>query len=83
MAVSTCVKCGGHQFEMVVGSPMKANYKQNYLQCTVCGGVAGVVGFYDAGVMLEKQAKQITALSSDVDELRSMLVSIINAMRSR
>ena len=55
MAQSTCVKCSGVRFEMkeaphVVGTDLR----WFLLQCTDCGGVAGVVDFFPNTALLKR-----------------------------
>ena len=59
MAISTCVKCGGHSFEVKEKSPVGSGYKLIFIQCSSCGGVVGVTEFYNTGALLEKLAKKL------------------------
>lgn len=59
MATSTCVKCGGHSFEMVEQEPKNATYKFHFVQCTSCGGVVGVTDFYNVPQMLIRLGKKL------------------------
>lgn len=54
MAQSTCVKCGGHSFELKEQEPARSNFKYNFIQCSGCGGVAGVVEVHYNTVLLQK-----------------------------
>ena len=49
MAVSTCIKCGEeNQFEVVLKESIPgANYKLAFVQCARCGGVVGVLDYYN------------------------------------
>jgi uncharacterized Zn finger protein len=49
MAVSTCVKCGEKdQFEVVLKESIPGtNYKLAFVQCARCGGVVGVLDYYN------------------------------------
>jgi hypothetical protein len=54
---STCVKCGKSSFEVVVDEPSGSQYKLVYVQCSFCGGVAGVLPYIHTNGLLEKQGK--------------------------
>jgi predicted nucleic-acid-binding Zn-ribbon protein len=59
MALSTCVKCGHHFFEVSEAEPNGSQFKLMFVQCASCGGVVGVTEYYNAGAMLEKLAKKL------------------------
>jgi hypothetical protein len=52
MAVSTCIKCGGHFFENKVVTPKDSNFNLTFVQCVTCGGVVGVIDCYNIGAEL-------------------------------
>jgi hypothetical protein len=43
MTASTCVKCGGHSFELVPFTPLGASNKLTIVQCSGCGAAIGVL----------------------------------------
>jgi hypothetical protein len=43
MAVSTCIKCGGHGFELALFTPLGESHKLTMVQCAVCGTPVGVM----------------------------------------
>ena len=55
MSVSTCVTCGTQdQFEVVLKESMPGtNYKLAFVQCARCGGVVGVLDYYNISQRLE------------------------------
>lgn len=55
MPEPTCVKCGNNTFELVESSPLGSNFKFLFLQCSSCGGVAGVLDYLNIGSMLTEQ----------------------------
>ena len=55
MPEPTCVKCGNKTFELAESSPLGSNFKFLFLQCSSCGGVAGVLDFLNIGSMLTEQ----------------------------
>jgi predicted nucleic acid-binding Zn-ribbon protein len=54
MAMSTCMKCGNHTFEMVEREPRGSRFKLMFVQCTMCGGVVGVMDYYNIGAQTEQ-----------------------------
>ena len=59
MAMSTCVKCGNSSFEVKENSPSKSNYKLMFIQCSSCGGVVGVMDYFNIGDFVVKIAKKL------------------------
>ena len=43
MAVSTCIKCDGHSFELALFTPLGEDQKLAMVQCANCGTPVGVV----------------------------------------
>jgi len=43
MAVSTCIRCGGHSFELALFTPLGESHKLTMVQCANCGAPVGVV----------------------------------------
>ena len=43
MASSTCIKCGHTTFEMAESAISGLRFKRDFLQCSKCGGVVGVI----------------------------------------
>ena len=53
MAESTCVRCGGTEFEEVLKSDVKGADKAiSFVQCANCGGVIAAKGFLDVEHMI-------------------------------
>jgi predicted nucleic-acid-binding Zn-ribbon protein len=59
MAQPTCVKCGNTSFETRAYSPVGANFKLTFVQCTMCGGVIGVMDFYNIGQLIHDLATKL------------------------
>jgi hypothetical protein len=60
MATSTCVKCDGSTFEMVEQKHIRGTaWKWMFIQCTGCGGVVGVVDYFNVGAALQKIAAKL------------------------
>lgn len=43
MAVSTCIKCEGHSFELALFTPLGESHKLTMVQCANCGTPIGVM----------------------------------------
>ena len=63
MAVSTCIKCGGHGFELALFSPLGESRKLTVVQCSQCGTPIGVMD-PATGPQIEALKKQV----ADIDE---------------
>ncbi len=59
MASSTCVKCGSTSFEIKANSPSGSLIQFMFVQCSRCGGVVGVTGFYDSETTIRKIAEKL------------------------
>lgn len=66
MAWSTCVKCGGTSFEIVETEPSGSNYKLLFVQCSSCGGVIGVLDWYNIGARTFELEKKIDDLTQNL-----------------
>ena len=44
MAVSTCIKCSGHSFELALFTPLGDSRKLTIVQCSMCGTPVGCHG---------------------------------------
>jgi hypothetical protein len=43
MAITSCSKCNGHSFELVILTPVGTQQKLNMVQCTDCGTPIAVI----------------------------------------
>lgn len=59
MALSTCVKCGQHAFEVKEAEPSGSNFNLFFVQCSSCGVVVGVTDYYNIGATLELLAQKL------------------------
>ena len=59
MATSNCTKCGNTQFEVKVVEPGESNFKFNFVQCTGCGGVVGVLDYWNIGELIHQLAEEL------------------------
>jgi hypothetical protein len=72
MAVSTCIKCDGHSFELALFTPLGESHKLTMVQCANCGTPVGVT---DAG-----SRAAIEALQDKVAAIDDGLTRIANAL---
>ena len=59
MALSTCGKCENRFFEVVQSGPSNSNFKLNFVQCSRCGNVVGVLDFYNIGQLIRDLATKL------------------------
>ncbi|HEB36002.1 hypothetical protein LCGC14_1696520 [marine sediment metagenome] len=59
MANSICTKCDNNHFELKEVSPRDSEFILYFVQCTSCGGVIGVIDFYNIGELIHQLAKQL------------------------
>lgn len=55
MAITSCAKCGTHFFEVKQVEPHGSDYKINFVQCSKCGTVVGVMDVENIGEVLKMQ----------------------------
>lgn len=79
MAISKCVKCENSFFELKEVNVQGARFKLNFIQCTSCGGVVGVVPYYDPGV----EAHQVNAKIDEIKTAISRIEDDIDYIQSR
>jgi hypothetical protein len=72
MAVSTCIKCSGHSFELVRFTPVGESHKLTMVQCAGCGTPIGVLDL--------TTAPQIDALKHQVAAIDDRLTRIAKAL---
>ncbi len=59
MASSTCIKCGSTRFEIKENSPTGSRFKIMFVQCNSCGGVVGIMDYYNIGQLIHDLAKKL------------------------
>jgi hypothetical protein len=72
MAVSTCIKCSGHSFELARFTPVGESHKLTIVQCADCGTPAGVL---DPAI-----EPRMEALKSQVAAIDDRLTRIAKAL---
>jgi hypothetical protein len=74
MAVSTCIKCGGHSFELALATPIGDSRKLSIVQCAGCGTPIGVLDPV-SGPLIEALSSRIAA----IDEKLTRIAKAITA----
>ena len=72
MSVSTCIKCSGHGFEVVLFTPIGDARKLSIVQCSSCGTPIGIMD-PATGLQLEALKNQVAA----IDERLSRIVQAL------
>jgi hypothetical protein len=72
MAVSTCIKCGGHSFELVGITPVGESHRLTMVQCAGCGTPVGVLD-PATGPQIETLKHQIAAIDDRLTRIAKAL----------
>jgi hypothetical protein len=72
MAVSTCVKCGGHSLELVRFTPVGESQRLTMVQCAGCGTPVGVLDSA-AGSQIETLNHQVAAIDDRLTRIAKAL----------
>lgn len=72
MAVSTCIKCSGHSFELALFTPLGESRKLTLVQCSQCGTPVGVLD--------PATGPQIEALKNRIADIDERLNRIAKAL---
>ena len=67
MAVSTCMKCAGHSFELALLTPIGESRKLTIVQCSTCGAPVGVLD-PATGPQIEALTNQVTAIDERLND---------------
>jgi hypothetical protein len=73
MAVSTCIKCAEHSFELVPFTPLAARHRLVMVQCSSCGTPIGILD--------PATAPQIDALKGQIAAIDERLNRIAKALQ--
>ena len=68
MAVSTCLKCAGHSFELAPVTPLGASHKLTIVQCSGCGAPIGVLD-PATGPQIDALKNQIAAIDERLSRI--------------
>jgi hypothetical protein len=72
MAVSTCIKCSGHSFELALFTPLGESKKLTIVQCSACGTPAGAMD-PATGLQIETLKNQIAAIDERLNRIAKAL----------
>jgi hypothetical protein len=72
MAVSTCVKCSGHSFELALFTPIGESRKLTIVQCAQCGTPVGVLD-PTTGPQIEALKSQVAAIDERLNRIATAL----------
>ncbi len=72
MAISTCIKCNGHSFELALFTPLGESRKLSIVQCAQCGTPAGVLD-PATGPQIEALKNQV----ADIDERLNRIAKVL------
>lgn len=81
--ISSCGKCGGHSFKVVLQEPSGSRFKVNFVQCSSCNTPVGVLDYYNTGAQLEEQKTLVRDLSSKVTHLEHELRLVLQTLQNR
>jgi hypothetical protein len=72
MAISTCLKCAGHSFELALYTPLGASHKLTIVQCSGCGAPIGVLD-PAMGPQIDALKNQIAAIDERLNRIAKAL----------
>jgi hypothetical protein len=72
MATSTCIKCSGHSFEVVLFTPIGGSRKLSIVQCSSCGTPIGMLD-PATGLQIEALKAQVVAIDQRLSRIAQAL----------
>jgi hypothetical protein len=72
MATSTCIKCSGHSFEVVLFTPIGCSRKLSIVQCSSCGTPIGMLD-PATGLQIEALKAQVAAIDQRLSRIAQAL----------
>jgi hypothetical protein len=72
VAVSTCIKCGEHGFELCLFTPIGESRKLTLVQCSNCGASVGALDSA-AGPQIEALRREIAAIDEKLNRIARAL----------
>ncbi|MES2192936.1 MAG: hypothetical protein V4517_00850 [Pseudomonadota bacterium] len=73
MAVSTCIKCNGHSFELALFTPLGESKKLTMIQCSQYGTPVGALD-PDIRAQIEALKHQIAAIDERLNRIAKALM---------
>jgi transcription initiation factor IIE alpha subunit len=83
MAFSSCPKCNNSFFEIVENTPARSNFKLQFVQCSSCGAVVGVMEYFNTGAKIAEVLKEIETLKSNDRMMNDTLSRIVYALNNK
>lgn len=80
MAISKC-NCGNTTFEMVENTPIGSSYRVNFIQCSKCGNVVGVMDYFNIGTKANNIETALNGLNSDIRNIHNDIYNIQSKLR--
>lgn len=81
MAVTKCASCGNTFFEVVTKEPVRSNYKLNFVQCSQCGTVVGVLDYFNIGAKIHDVEEKLDRSNRAIDQLLHGIEIVNNSLR--
>lgn len=83
MALSSkCPSCSGTTFENAGAKKIAGyQYKLNFIRCTKCGAVAGVLPYADLTAVAERDAKEFKELKAELEQVKAMVGVLAKSLR--
>jgi hypothetical protein len=72
MAISTCSKCGGHGFELMLFTPIGESRKLTLVQCSAYGTAVGAID-PSTGPQIEALKNQVAAIDQKLARIAGAL----------
>jgi len=72
MAITTCIKCGGHAFELASLTPLGESRKLTLVQCSGCGTPVGTPD-PTIGPQIETLRREIAAIDDKLSRIARAL----------
>jgi hypothetical protein len=72
MAVSTCIKCESHSFELALFTPVGVSKKLTMVQCAQCGTPVGVID-PATDPLIETLRRQVAAIDDRLNRIATAL----------
>lgn len=79
--MTRCGKCESGFFESVEIEPKGSTYKHIAVQCSMCKTPFGVTDYFNLGVLMQKQQKEIADLKTATHRLHQDVQQILQALR--
>ncbi len=72
MAISTCLRCAGHSFELTLFTPLGTSQKLTLVQCSGCGTPVGVLD-PTTGSQIDALKNQVAAVDERLNRIAKAL----------